>query len=123
MITSFTLTQQSQASSCLCSANPYTKTYAPDGVKKTWYGGKRAWSCVYTCENGAGVKEEFRGHHKAWYVGDDNGLWGICDGLVYTHEYNAYAQKFVWAFIRIGTFDPLDSKSPDVNSWANQNCR
>lgn len=117
------ISQESFASDCSCTANPYTKNYTPDGVQKTWYGGKRIWSCVYTCENSSGLKEEFRGHHRDWYVGEDIGLWGVCDGLVYVYEYNVYAQKFVWAFNKIGTFDPIHSKSPQVKSWAQQNCR
>ena len=122
LLTCFTTASQSFASDCSCTANPYTKTYDPNGVENTWYGGKRIWSCVYTCENEAGIKDEFRGHHRDWYVGEDTGLWGICDGLVYVYEYNAYAQKFVWAFKRVGTFDPVDSKSVQVKTWAKQNC-
>jgi hypothetical protein len=122
MFINLTVAGQSQAFDCACTANPYTKTYAPNGVEKTWYGAKRIWSCVYTCENGSGLKEEFRGHHRDWYVGDDTGLWGVCDGLVYIYEYNAYAQRFVWTYNRVGTFDPVDSKSPQVKAWAQQNC-
>lgn len=123
LITSFTGALEAQASNCSCTSNPYTKTYAPNGVQKTWYGGKRMWSCVYSCDNGEGIREEFRGNHRDWYVGEDIGLWGICEGLVYVYEYTAYAQKFVWAYNRVGTFDPVDSKSPEVKSWATQNCR
>lgn len=115
--------ESASASDCSCTSDPYTKIYTSDGVQKTWYGGKRKWSCVYSCENSQGVKAAFRGHHSQWYVGEDSGLWGICDGLVYIHEYNAYAQRFIWAYNRIGPFDPVDSKSPEVKSWARENCR
>ena len=118
-----TFSSASLASDCSCSSDPYTKVYATNGIKNTWYGGKRAWSCLYTCENSIGLKSEFRGNHKDWYVGEDDGLWGICEGLVYVNEYNAHAQRFVWAFSRTGSFDPVNSKSPEVKAWAKENCR
>ncbi len=114
---------QSFASNCVCTANPNTKAYTADGVVNTWWGGVRKWSCVYSCESHKNPPVEIRGSHKEKYFGADEGLWGICDGLVYVNEYNAYAERFVWAFSRIGTFDPVKSKSPELKQWAQGNCQ
>lgn len=112
-----------QASQCYCSADPYSKTYDDiDGIVKTWYGGKRAWSCVYTCSTPQG-QTQIKGHHKKTYIGDDNGLWGICDGLIYTEQYNNFSGNFVYMLEGEKKFDPEDSTSEDLTRFAKEKCQ
>ncbi|MDG0817413.1 hypothetical protein [Bdellovibrio svalbardensis] len=112
-----------QASKCHCTVDPYTKTYdAKEGVVKTWYGGKRSWACTYTCTTPQG-EAKIIGRHKKTYVGSDNGLWGICDGLEYKEEYNMYSGDFVYMLDRMVGLDPKDSTSPDLVKFSNDFCR
>jgi hypothetical protein len=107
---------------CSCTADPYSKTYSE--FRKTWYGSVRAWSCRYTCTDGF-VTEEILGNHRDWYAGDETGLEGICEGLIYQHEYIIVMDIFTYAYKGIGIADPAKSKSAELKSWATKHeaCR
>ncbi len=112
-----------QASKCYCTVDPYSKTYdAKEGVVKTWYGGKRAWACTYTCSAPQG-EATIIGRHKKTYIGADTGLWGICDGLKYTEQYNTYRMEFVYMLDKMVGLDPVKSTSPDLVKFAQDFCK
>lgn len=114
------LSQAQAAESCSCVADPFTKKYIY--FKKTWYGTKRSWTCVYSCQNQQQLRFQILGTHKDWYT-TDNGLEGICDGLLYVNIYNTYRGDFVWKFDSARWFDPARATAPELKSWAAQNCR
>lgn len=106
---------------CVCTADPYSKKY--DEYRKTWYGSVRAWNCAYTCTDGS-VKETLIGNHRDRYYGDETGLEGICDGLIYKYEYIIVMNRFIYAYQGIGPVDPQKSSSKDLNAWAERhNCQ
>lgn len=108
------------AESCSCLADPYTKKY--DYFKRTWYGSKRKWTCVYTCQNAQQKRFLVTGTHKDWYT-TDNGLEGICEGLHYVNLYNSHRKDFVWKYDSAKWFDPSHSTAPELKAWAVQNCQ
>lgn len=112
-----------QASKCYCHADPYSKTYdAQEGVINTWWGGKRAWSCTYTCSTPQG-EAKIIARHKKTYIGSDNGLWGICDGLTYESQYSMFKNDFVYMLTGSKGLDPKNSSSPDLQKFAEQYCK
>lgn len=120
---SLCLSLGAEASQCYCTADPYSKTYdAKEGIVKTWYGGKRAWSCIYTCTTPQG-EAKITARHKKTYIGKDDGRWGICDGLVYEERYNNYIMDFVYTLEGNKGLDPIKSTSPDLVNFANQYCK
>ncbi|MEN0059431.1 MAG: hypothetical protein AAGB31_11400 [Bdellovibrio sp.] len=113
-------TTSQAAASCLCKADPYSKKYIT--FAKTWYGTKRKWTCVYTCQNSRQESVQILGTHQNWYL-TDRGLEGICDGLEYVNEYNTYRNDFVWVFKKAQWFNPESSTAQDVKAWAQETCR
>jgi len=106
---------------CVCTADPYSKKYSE--YRKTWYGSVRGWSCAYTCTDGA-ESETLIGNHRDRYYGDENGLEGICDGLIYKYEYIIVMNIFTYAYQGIGPVDPRKSSSKDLQAWAKiHNCK
>ena len=107
---------------CSCTVDPYSKKYSE--YRKTWYGSVRAWNCAYTCTDGVET-ETLIGNHRSRYYGDETGLEGICDGLIYKHEYIIVMNIFTYAYAGIGSVNPAKSSSDDLNSWAarHPNCR
>ncbi|GEM_PF-3318895 len=116
----FSLSQSLAMQNCSCVADPFTKKYIY--FKKTWYGTKRSWTCVYSCQNLQQARSQVLGTHKDWYTTDD-GLEGICDGLHYVNIYNTYRGDFIWKYDSARWFDPAKSTAPELKSWAVQNCR
>ena len=100
---------------CVCTADPYSKKYSE--YRKTWYGSVRAWNCAYTCTDGSDT-ETLIGSHRDRYYGDETGLEGICDGLIYKYEYIIVMNRFIYAYQGIGPVDPQKSSSKDLNDWA-----
>lgn len=106
--------------SCTCIADPFSKKYIY--FQKTWYGSKRSWTCMYSCQDLQQRRLQILGTHKDWYT-TDNGLEGICDGLHYVNIYNTHRAEFVWKFDSARWFDPGKATAPELKSWAAQNCR
>lgn len=109
-----------KAEACQCVADPYSKKYIY--YTKTWYGTKRKWTCVYTCQNMQQQRTEVLGTHEDWYV-SDKGLEGICDGLIYVNQYSNYKMDFVWVYDRPESFSPSESTAPEVKAWGQRACR
>lgn len=108
------------AEACSCIADPYTKKYLH--FKKTWYGTKRKWTCVYTCQDDQQKRTQITGTHEDWYV-TDKGLEGICDGLRYENTYSVLVQDFVWLFEEAQWFPPGKSTAPELKKWKSESCR
>ncbi len=123
LLLSFTTLSQvvgtSVAEACSCIADPYSKQY--EYYTKTWYGTKRKWSCVYTCQDSQQKQIQIRGTSQDWYI-SDRGLEGICDGLHYENRYNTAVNNFVWLFEEARYFDPADSTSAEIRAWEKANC-
>ncbi|HEX7674017.1 MAG TPA: hypothetical protein VF412_07595 [Bdellovibrio sp.] len=111
-----------QASQCYCHVDPYSKQYAENGVVNHWWGGKRIWSCEYTCTTPRDGEVQIRGHHQKTYFGNDTGLWGICDGLNYEARFNAYINDYAYTLINERGLDPIKSTSPDLVKFAKEHC-
>ena len=112
-----------QASQCYCKADPYSKKYTePNGVENHWWGGKRDWTCEYTCSTPNG-EAKIVARHKKTYFGKDDGLWGICDGLIYESRYNTYLNDFVYTLEGNKGLDPVKSASPDLQKFTKDFCQ
>ena len=109
-----------QAEACQCIADPYSKKYIY--FTKTWYGTKRKWTCIYTCQDMQQQKTEVLGTHEDWYV-TDQGLEGICDGLVYVNQYSNFKMDFVWVFDRAESFSPSQSTASELKKFSDNSCR
>ena len=107
------------AEACSCIADPYSKQY--DYYTKTWYGTKRKWSCLYTCQDSQQKQTQIRGTSEDWYI-SDRGLESICDGLHYVNRYNTAINNFVWTYEEARYFDPADSTAKEVKEWEKANC-
>lgn len=105
---------------CSCIADPYSKKYLV--FKKTWYGTKRTWTCVYTCQDNQQNRTDILGTHDDWFM-SDKGLEGICDGLHYVNTYLPHTQNFAWVFKEARWFNPADASAPETLNWSKQNCR
>ncbi|WII73639.1 hypothetical protein QJS83_07100 [Bdellovibrio sp. 22V] len=108
------------AQACSCIADPFSKKY--EYYKKTWYGTKRKWTCVYTCQDAQQQRTQVTGTHEDWYT-TDKGLEGICDGLHYVNRYNTYKMDFVWQFEEARWFDASDSSAAELKKWNQEKCR
>ncbi|UXR66235.1 hypothetical protein EZJ49_08230 [Bdellovibrio bacteriovorus] len=106
--------------SCGCIADPFSKKYQL--FEKTWYGTKRKWTCVYTCQDAQQKRMEIVGSHSDWYM-TDKGLEGICDGLHYVNTYSTFKMDFVWVFEEARWFSPAQSKAPELARWNKEHCR
>ncbi|WP_374074156.1 hypothetical protein [Bdellovibrio bacteriovorus] len=118
--TLFQVTHSSEALACRCIADPFSKQYVY--YTKTWYGTKRKWTCVYTCQDAQQQQVKITGTHEDWYT-TDKGLEGICDGLHYVNRYSTYKMDFVWQFEEARYFDASDSTAPDLKKWNQEKCR
>lgn len=116
------LASAAQASQCYCHVDPYSKQYPDNGVVNHWWGGKRIWSCVYTCSTPREGEAQIRATHQKTYIGSDNGLWGICDGLNYEARFNPYRNEEVYTLINEKGLDPAFSTSPDLKKFAKEHC-
>lgn len=110
----------SVAEACQCIADPMSKKYIH--FTKTWYGTKRKWTCVYTCQNAQQQQIQITGTHQDWYV-SDRGLEGICDGLLYVNQYNPYKMDFVWLLEEARYFDASHSTAAELIQWNKNSCR
>lgn len=108
------------AEACSCIADPYSKQYVY--YTKTWYGTKRKWSCLYTCQDSQQKQTQIRGTSEDWYI-SDRGLESICDGLYYENRYNTGVNSFVWTFAEARYFDPAEATSVEVKEWEKASCR
>ncbi len=105
---------------CRCIADPYSKQYVY--FTKTWYGTKRKWTCVYTCQDQRQQQVKITGTHEDWYT-TDKGLEGICDGLRYINEYSTFKNDFVWMLDKAELFDASESSAPELKTWNKEKCR
>ncbi len=108
------------AQACRCIADPFSKQYIY--YKKTWYGTKRKWTCVYTCQDLQQQQVKITGTHEDWYV-SDKGLEGICDGLHYVSQYSNARMDFIWNLDEARYFDASDSSSLELKKWNQESCR
>lgn len=108
------------AQACKCIADPFSKQYVY--YKKTWYGTKRKWTCLYTCQDHQQKQVKLTGTHEDWYV-SDKGLEGICDGLHYVNQYSTARMEFIWNLDEARHFDASESSSRELKSWNQQSCR
>lgn len=109
-----------KAEACNCIADPFSKKYLL--YQKTWYGTKRKWTCVYTCQDSQQNRSEIIGTHEDWYM-TDKGLEGICEGLHYVNTYSTFKMDFVWVFEEARWFSASQSKAPEVAQWNKERCR
>lgn len=114
------LTAPVAAPACSCIADPFSKKYQL--FEKTWYGTKRKWTCVYTCQDSQQNRTEIVGSHSDWYM-SDKGLEGICEGLHYVNTYSTFKMDFVWVFEEARWFNASQSKAPELVRWSKERCR
>lgn len=108
--------------SCVCKTNETTKNYQER--VKTWYGMKVRYTCQYECTNEYGETEHLAGVHSKKLVGKEKGNEIICDGTIYQEQYSTATNWFYWKYVGNKPFNPQDSDSQTLRSWAqNNNCR
>lgn len=120
LATLFHISSPDLAQACSCIADPYSKKYLL--YKKTWYGTKRKWTCVYTCQDSKQQRTEVLGTHEDWYT-TDKGLEGVCEGLHYVQEFNGFKMDYIWMYKEARWFTPSQSTAPELKSWYRKSCK
>lgn len=125
----FFVMENAVASSCVCWPHPYTKKYPSDGYNRSKNKLSIKWSCDYTCsvknEQSMIQKTVVTARYAKTYRLPENGLEGICEGMIYESEFNPNAPGFsLYTYNgRNEYFNPHTSKSEDLKSFArSQNC-
>ena len=92
----------------------------------TWFGSRRVITCSYECTKNNGEKENITGTHSEWYLHSnrsDVGNEGDCLGAFFESMYNPSRGREIFSRIGFKPFDPNGSGSPELEGWADENCK
>jgi len=92
----------------------------------TWFGSRRIITCTYECTNDKGASDNVTGTHREWYLyrrGSDLGNEGDCLGAFFESMYSPYKGREVYNRIEFRSFDPRGSGAPELEGWADENCK
>ena len=107
------------AGPCGCDPVPTSKKYLGEARKKHVIGYSIDWSCTYQCRSSEGAATPVTGTYHKYFVGAENGLEGICEGMVYRAHYNSALQRDIYMYTGENfTIDPAKSKSAELKQWA-----
>ncbi len=91
--------------------------------KNHWWGTSITYYCDYTCSFN-GESFVYRANHKTWWTGDEEGNEFVCDGTIYEQKYSANSGWFYYSYVGSKNFQPKNSSSKDLKTWAReQNCQ
>ena len=121
----------SVASNCSCKPIPESKSYVGQARQKRFLGFYVHWTCDYNCviqdKSSDGVKiiaknTVVKADYEGRYWGQENGLEGICEGMVYTPTENIDLLRTIYSFDgETNWINPLRSESLNFKSWAKKN--
>ena len=116
---------------CKCKADPYTKSYpgpnGSNGVKTGWgVGYSTLVRCDYTCKSDSSGPDVVSGTQnvKTWFPAGETKL--ICYKVTYKEiwKHLGGGQMIrVHTIDQIQSFDPRKSPIPELQDWAEKNCK
>ena len=126
MITLFT--SAALATDCFCKALPESKTYIGPARQNKFIGFVVHWTCDYNCvlqeKNPSGdlitaKNETVKAEYQHYYFGQENGLEGICESMVYKPTENIQLLRTIYSFEgEIKWINPRKSDSDTFKAWA-----
>lgn len=116
------------ATDCVCKALPESKKYIGEARQKKFIGFVVHWTCDYTCvvqdkhpsgDQITAKNETVTAEYQQYYFGQENGLEGICESMVYTPAENIELLRTIYSFEgEIKWINPRKSESDTFKAWA-----